>query len=73
MLRHSNLLVPEPGEQTRWSVERTSKKRKQILKQKFTNFMYLTIPLLDPDRFLVATLPYVRWVVHAGVLRRSGC
>jgi len=61
MLRHANLLVPEPGEQTRWAVERTTKKRKQLLKQKFSNFMYLTIPLVDPDRILIATLPYVRW------------
>jgi len=62
MLRHANLTVPETGEEARWSVERASKKRSQQLQQRLASFMYLTLPLLDPDRFLDAVLPYVRWV-----------
>jgi putative peptide zinc metalloprotease protein len=61
MLRHASLTVGEGGEETRWAVERATKKRNQQLKQKFSNFMYLTIPLLDPERFLSAAMPYVRW------------
>jgi putative peptide zinc metalloprotease protein len=61
MLRHANLTVGEGGEETHWAVERATKKRNQELKQKFSNFMYLTIPLLDPERFLSAAMPYVRW------------
>lgn len=62
MLRHANLTVPQGGEETRWTIQRATKKRRQELKQKFATFMYLTIPLVDPERFLNATMPYVRWV-----------
>jgi len=62
MLRHANLTVGEGGEESRWAVERAGKKRKQRLQQKLSSFMYLTIPLIDPERFLSAALPYVRWV-----------
>ena len=62
MLRHANLTVGEGGEETHWAVERATKKRNQELKQKFSNFMYLTIPLVDPERFLTAAMPYVRGV-----------
>ncbi len=67
MLRHANLTVGEGGEETRWAVERATKKRNQQIKQKVTNFMYLTIPLIDPERFLNATMPYVRWVFTRAV------
>ncbi|MHC4788081.1 MAG: efflux RND transporter periplasmic adaptor subunit [Planctomycetota bacterium] len=62
MLRHANLTVPDPAEEARWGVQRAAKKRKARLKQKLASFMYLTIPILDPDRFLAAALPYVRWI-----------
>ena len=61
MLRHANLTVPEPHEEARWGVERATKKRRDRVKQKFASFMYLTIPLLDPERILNAAMPYVRW------------
>ena len=61
-LRQANLTTPDAHEETRWSVERSTKKRRQRVKQKFSNFMYLTIPLLDPERFLNATMPYLRWI-----------
>ncbi len=67
MLRHANLTVGEGGEETRWAVERATKKRNQQIKQKVSNFMYLTIPLIDPERFLNAAIPYVRWVFTRAV------
>ena len=68
MLRHANLTVPDPGEESRWGVERAMKKRRDRRKQKFASFMYVTIPLVDPERFLNATMPYVRWVFSRGFL-----
>lgn len=62
MLRHANLTEPDEAEEARWGVERARKKRQQKAKQKFASFMYVTIPLLDPERFLNATMPYVRWI-----------
>jgi len=62
MLRQANLTVPEESQESRWDVERASKKRKRQLTQKLSSFMYLTIPLIDPERFLNAMAPYVRWV-----------
>jgi len=61
-LRHANLTTPEGVEDTRWAVERTTKKRRQLIKQKLSNFMYITFPLLDPERFLNATVRYVGWI-----------
>ena len=61
-LRHANLTSPEASEEARWSVDRSTKKRHRKAKQQWSNFMYLTIPLLDPERFLNATIPYLRWV-----------
>lgn len=62
MLRQANLTVPEPGEEARWSVERSRKKRHDEIKQKLSSFMYITIPLVDPERFLNAFMPYLRWI-----------
>ena len=61
-LRQANLTTPEGVEDTRWAVERSTKKRRQMIKQKLSNFMYITFPLLDPERFLNATIPAVRWI-----------
>lgn len=62
MLRQANLTVPEAGEENRWNIERKAKKRRQKVKQYLANFMYLTIPLLDPERALAAAMPYLRWI-----------
>lgn len=61
MLRQANLLTPGGGQDAVWAIERATRKRRRQLTQKIANFMYLTIPLLDPERFLSAFLPYVRW------------
>ncbi len=62
MLRQANLTLPDEAEEARWSVQRATRKRTQQLKQKLASFMYLTIPLIDPERFLNATIPYLRRV-----------
>ena len=62
LLRQANLTVPEEAEESRWSVQRATRKRRYRVKQRLSNFMYPTIPLLDPERFLERTVPYVRWI-----------
>ncbi len=61
MLRHANLTAPDESEDLSWSVKRAHKKRMDRLKQRASSFMYMTIPILDPERFLNATMPYLRW------------
>lgn len=41
-------------------LERYNKQATQILRQNLTNPMSFRVPLWDPDRFLTATLPFVR-------------
>lgn len=43
-------------------LERHSKQARQVLTQNLTNPMSFRLPLWDPDRFLIATLPAVRWM-----------
>ncbi len=62
MLRQANLTTPEGADDSKWHVERAAKKRRQRTLGRLSNFMYATIPLLDPDRFLIETMPWVRWV-----------
>ena len=62
MLRRANLTLPDPREEARWGVERSAKKHRDQLKQKLSGFMYVTLPIVDPERFLNAVIPYVRWV-----------
>jgi len=65
-LRQANLTTPEGVEDTKWAVERSTKKRRQMVKQKLTNFMYFTIPIFDPEKFLNATMPFLRWLFSPG-------
>lgn len=39
--------------------ERYQKRRQQEIGSRFLNIMFMRFPLLDPDRFLVRTLPFV--------------
>lgn len=43
-------------------LERHGQHARQIVKQNLTNPMSFRLPLWDPDRFLVRTLPAVRWL-----------
>ncbi len=43
-------------------LERHGKQARQILTQNLTNPMSFRLPLWDPNRFLAATLPAVRWL-----------
>jgi putative peptide zinc metalloprotease protein len=62
MLRAANLLEGQGEEKLDSLYKRVSKKRSQVTKQTLSNFLFIRIPLCDPDRFLERTLPYVRWV-----------
>ena len=43
-------------------LERHGRQARQVLQQNLTNPMSLRLPLWDPDKFLVRTLPAVRWI-----------
>ncbi len=48
---------------------RQQKRQHRELRGKLLNIMFLRIPLLDPDRFLVRTLPWMGWLISwTGVL-----
>ena len=68
MLRSANLLQVPQAEQVDALYERARKKRLQRTKSVLTNFLFIQIPLYDPDRFLVRTLPLVRWVFSRAFL-----
>ncbi|MFW6161741.1 MAG: hypothetical protein ACODAJ_03175, partial [Planctomycetota bacterium] len=68
MLRSANLLEVPQAEQVDTLYERARKKRRQRTKNVLTNFLFIQIPLYDPDRFLRRTLPYVRWLFTRPVL-----
>jgi putative peptide zinc metalloprotease protein len=44
-------------------LERHDRQARQVLTQNLTNPMSFRLPLWDPDRFLVATLPAVGWLL----------
>lgn len=48
---------------------RQEKRTRRELRARLMNVMFFRIPLWDPDRFLVGTLPWVRWwMTPAGML-----
>ncbi len=61
MLRSANLLQASVTEELDSLYERVKKKRRQRITSKASNFLFLTIPLVDPDRFLERTVRYVRF------------
>ncbi|MBL7223657.1 MAG: efflux RND transporter periplasmic adaptor subunit [Candidatus Brocadiae bacterium] len=60
MLRSANLLQSPGGEKLDSLYKRMTKKRSQRTKELFSNFLFIRIPLYDPDRFLARTLGHVR-------------
>lgn len=50
---------PQSGQQL---FEQRNKRKKKELLQKFTNILYIKIPIFDPERLLVRMLPYFRFV-----------
>ena len=43
--------------------QRQQNRQQRELRGKLLNIMFLRIPLLDPDRFLVRTLPWLGWLI----------
>ncbi len=58
-LYHANLLQYDLAADSAQLFERYQKRRQRELGFRFLNIMFMRFPLLDPDRFLVATLPVV--------------
>ena len=76
-LYFANLLQYNLAADTAQLFERFKKRRQRELSSRFLNIMFMRFPLLDPDRFLVRTLPVVGklisrfgallWLVVVGV------
>ncbi|MFT5107763.1 MAG: putative peptide zinc metalloprotease protein [Verrucomicrobiales bacterium] len=62
-LYHANLLEYDVANDARQLFERFKKRRTKEVKARFTNIMFMRFPLLNPDRFLVRTMPFVGWLV----------
>ena len=62
MLRSANLLQSPDGEKLEALTKRVDRKRAQRTKSVFANFLFIQIPLFDPDRFLRRTVAYVRFL-----------
>jgi putative peptide zinc metalloprotease protein len=58
-LYYANLLHYPDAEDSAQLFERNKKRRQREMSSRLLNLMFLRFPLLDPDRFLVATLPVV--------------
>jgi len=59
-LRNANLLMADSD--TEQFLKRVQKKKRQRVLSTATNFLFIRIPLVDPDRFLTKTHPYVSWL-----------
>ncbi|MFO1522901.1 MAG: hypothetical protein U1G05_12850 [Kiritimatiellia bacterium] len=68
-LYNANLLRYQCPEDTLVLFERYEKQREREIRSRLISFMFPRVTLLDPDRFLAATLPWVRWLFGwAGLL-----
>ena len=62
MMRSANLLQAAEAQDLDALYKRVSKRRSQRRKSFLANFLFLTIPLYDPDRFLARTVEHVRFL-----------
>ncbi len=62
-LYKANLLFYPDAEDSGALFERQSKRRSKELRAKVLGILFTRIPLIDPDRFLVRTLPWVGWLI----------
>ncbi|MCB1128845.1 MAG: PqqD family protein, partial [Verrucomicrobiae bacterium] len=60
-LYHANLLQYEAATDAAQLFKRYEKTRQREVRARLLNIMFARIPLLDPDRFLVRTLPVMKW------------
>jgi putative peptide zinc metalloprotease protein len=61
-LYQANLLHYDAGDAGEL-FRRQQKRRQRELRGRLLNIMFLRIPLVDPDRFLVRTLPWIGWLI----------
>ncbi len=61
-LYHANLLQYELAPDAEQLFQRQRKRQQQEMGMRWLNIMFMRFPLLDPDRFLVKTMPYVKWL-----------
>lgn len=61
-LYQANLLHYEAGDAGEL-FRRQEKRRQREIRSRWLGIMFLRIPLIDPDRFLVRTLPLVGWLI----------
>lgn len=59
----ANLLQYDLAADASQLFERQEKTRQRETRSRFLNIMFLRIPLLDPDQFLVRTLPWVKHLI----------
>ncbi len=63
-LYFANLLQYERGTDASQLFARFKKRRQRELAGRLMNLMFMRFPLLDPDRFLLRTLPLVGWLIR---------
>ncbi len=59
---------PQAGQQL---FERRGKRRRMELLQRFTNILYIKLPIIDPDKLLRRMLGHCRWIFTVGFLLLS--
>ncbi|HMJ88529.1 MAG TPA: hypothetical protein VK530_01870 [Candidatus Acidoferrum sp.] len=64
-LYHANLLQYENAADSAQLFRRYKKRREREVRSRLLNLMFMRFPLLDPDRFLVRTLPIVGKFISA--------
>jgi putative peptide zinc metalloprotease protein len=62
-LYYANLLQYGVATDAARLFERYKKGKQRETRATFLQIMFMRIPLLNPDRFLVATLPFMRWLI----------
>ena len=63
-LYHSGLLQYHLAEDTAQLFERYEKTRQREIRSRFLNIMFMRFPLLDPDQFLLRTLPVIGKLIN---------
>jgi len=61
-LYHANLLQYELAPDAEQLFQRQRKRQQQEMGMRWLNIMFMRFPLLDPERFLVKSMPYVKWL-----------
>lgn len=62
-LHGANLLVTDAAPETGAMVERRQRERRRMARQQWMNFLFLRIPLFDPDAILEGLRPVGRWLI----------